>query len=353
MKILFVSMSTFYGGGEVYLNNVINYIGSKNDIVYLATPKVERLIKEVSDICENIIYVNGSRKNLIKDGMKIRKFIINNNIDAVLLNGYDAALLTPFIKKCKKIYVNHNSFVFGNSFKKKMADISKRFIFSKIDKIIALSEYNKNQFLERNLCSKEKIEIIYNGIDTSKYKCYLSNDNKKVIIGEIARLDKIKGQIDLIKAFKMAQNSFDREVELIFIGAGSEENNIKNKINEVNLENIKLIGYTNEVDKWLKKIDIYCLPSYEEAAPFSILEAMASGKAIIASKVGGVPEMINDKINGLLIEPGDIKALSDDLVKLVNSYDKRVELGFEARKHSEKIFELEHLMEKTRRIIVD
>lgn len=350
MKLLFVSMSTFYGGGEVYLNNLINYMDN-DTINYLATPKVDRLINEVNDACEDILFIKGSRKNVISDGLKIRKFILDNDIDAVILNGYDAALISPLIKCKKKIYVNHNSFVFGNSIKKKLATLSKKFIFSNIDSIIALSEYNKQQFLEKNLCEESKITIIFNGISTEKYTYSLSEDKEKVVIGEIARLDKIKGQIDLIEAFSLAKKDFNKEVELIFIGAGEYKDNILKKISSSKLENIKLIGYSNEIDKWLKEIDIYCLPSYEEAAPFSILEAMASGKAIIASKVGGVPEMIDDGKTGLLIEPGNISQLSKYLIRLVNSHEDRVVLGKMARRAAENEFELDTLMEKTKNII--
>jgi glycosyltransferase involved in cell wall biosynthesis len=100
------------------------------------------------------------------------------------------------------------------------------------------------------------------------------------------------------------------------------------------LDNLHILGELSpeEVSRRLAQADIYILPSRDEALPRAMIEAMAYGKAIVATDVGGIPEVINDGMNGLLVANEDTQALSQQLIRLFNSRELREELGRNAQK---------------------
>lgn len=355
MNILFINISKFYGGGEVYIKNLINTFSNNEHKLYLATPYVYKLINQVDKICNEIIITRSNVLPSIKDIFKLRKFIKKNKIDIIVFNGHDSVLFSPFLYSKKKIYINHSTFSENSFFKKVIISSIRKIIFSGIDKIIVLSQFNKNQFLNDKLCENSKLEIVFNGVNTNEFlgDFNIKKNDNNITICEVARLDKNKGQVDLVKAFNLAYPYFDFETELIFIGEGDDKENIENEIKKTKLNNIKVLGFSNEVNKILQNIDIFCLPSYTESFPLSILEAMASKKAIIATDVGGVSEIISNNENGLLVKPNDLEQLRDKLIYLVNNPEKARELGKQARITVESKFELKKSMKKTIKVILD
>lgn len=193
---------------------------------------------------------------------------------------------------------------------------------NKSSAIITVSSDLKNILLQEGI-PDNKITVIKNGVDTDiffprkKYECLeiLSLPADKKIILFVGRLDKIKGVIYLIDAVDKIIRQRD-DLMLIVIGEGPLRSSYINTVMERNLQNnVKFIGGKahHEIAIWMGACDIFCLPSIKEGCPNVVLEALASGRPVVASKVGGIPEIVNEK-NGVLVEPENSQNLSKALI---------------------------------------
>ena len=182
-------------------------------------------------------------------------------------------------------------------------------IWESADKIIVLSEQWKKDFFK--IFNLENIVVINNGINIKKLKLANSiiedSRNNFLFLG---RLGKRKGAYDLIEAMENIIKKFPK-IKLYMAGDGEVEE-IKKLIQDKNLrENIVVVGWAdfNKKIDLLNKVATVVLPSYNEGLPMTILEGMAVGKVIISTNVGGIPEVVINDENGLVIEPGDVSSL--------------------------------------------
>jgi len=225
------------------------------------------------------------------------------------------------------------------------------------DKIICVSEYDQKTALRNKIAPDNKLTIIHNGIDIEKIS-FLSQKKaqKKLIgkispfvIGTIAEYTKNKGLIYLLKAIK---NIKDQEIDVILIGSGEnpEKEKMGKFIKKHNLKNINLIEFIDNAASYLKVFDIFILPSLKEGLPYTILEAMAAEIPIIATDVGGIPEMIENNVNGILIKPKNHKLIKEKILYLMNNPEISKDLSQKARSKIVKIFTLEKIVQKTKKI---
>lgn len=182
------------------------------------------------------------------------------------------------------------------------------------DMVIALSEGLKAKF--EQIFGLTNCASLPNGIDTDAYASAVCNvrlySNGFVLLG---RLGERKGAFDLVNAAKIAVKQ-NPKIHIHMAGDG-EVDRVRELVKRNNLEkNIEVTGWIDfeEKTELLKKSAVLVLPSYNEGLPMAVLEGMASGKAIISTTVGAIPEVVK-KENGILIEPGDIPALAQALVK--------------------------------------
>ena len=203
----------------------------------------------------------------------------------------------------------------------------------KIDVIITPSKFYKQKLIKDGI-NKNKIKVINNFVTINSRELITDNNNYILYIG---RLSKGKGIYNLINAFLKLNKG-----ELHIAGVGEEYDNIKNIITKEKLENkIKLLGYLKEkkIEEEISNCKFVVVPSiWYENCPYSVLEALILGKAIIASKVGGIKELIKDNKNGLLYEPNNIEELKNKMDELYENENKRKQIEKEAKKFAFKKF---------------
>jgi glycosyltransferase involved in cell wall biosynthesis len=113
-----------------------------------------------------------------------------------------------------------------------------------------------------------------------------------------------------------------RKILFALIGDGQQERSLKSKVKSLKLEDkILFTGDISQSWRYLKAFDAFTLPSVKEGLPYTILEAMAAGLPIVAAKVGGIPEMVHDNINGFLIKPRDAEALAEKILQILENPD--------------------------------
>lgn len=199
------------------------------------------------------------------------------------------------------------------------------YMFNHADALIALSKEWKS-FIS-SVSNNSNITIVYNGASVEKFANKLDNGDVINILF-MGRLGDRKGTYDLIEAFKSLAKSFP-EARLL-LGGDGELDKVKQILEEEDLiEKVSVLGWVGGDQKieLFRRADMYVLPSYNEGLPGSILEAMAAGSPIVSTTVGGIPEAVLDGINGYLVAPGDITALSQALASLCKDKTLRNRMG--------------------------
>ncbi len=201
--------------------------------------------------------------------------------------------------------------------------------------------------------TKRKIKVIHNSIqqevltEKDNARCLISPRalSKKIWIGTIGELHPIKGQEYLIRAMKEIT---DPEVCLVIIGAGEREAFLKNLIKEEGLtDRVFLAGRVSRAGTHAKAFDIFVLPSLSEGLAYVLLEAGLAGLPIIASQVGGIPEIIENGITGLLVPARDEHAIAEALHALLADESLRTSLGSAIQQKVLTEFSFEEMAQKT------
>lgn len=190
---------------------------------------------------------------------------------------------------------------------------------------------------------KDKLRTIPIGIETNYFKVNEEvrqvmrkqlgiKDN--VLLGFVGRLAPEKNLFTLFEAFSGALNHANG-MKLVLIGTGPIESKLRTFSHNRGLsDKIIFAGIRSDVNQFLSAVDIFILPSYTEGCPTSLLEAMASGKAIIASNIPSIREMVSDSKEAILVNPHNANKLKQAILLLYNDPDKRAQLGRKARERA-------------------
>jgi len=239
-----------------------------------------------------------------------------------------------------------------NSYKKSFLAMLESYLNNKIlnyykyiDIFIAPSRYMKEVSVQFGI-PENKIKVIYNFIPKDlKNNLQIENNKISNYLLYFGRLSREKGIGVLIDAFRKVKG-----YNLKIVGSGPEYENLQGKIKKLKLNNIELLGpkYGQDLEKLVKNVKAVIIPSlWQENMPYSLLESLDAGKIVIASRIGGMKEIINDGQNGFLFTPGDSQELankinnlkSTDCKALKNNIKKTV-LKFNIDKYIENLTEI-------------
>ncbi|MFC1806799.1 lipopolysaccharide heptosyltransferase II [Candidatus Omnitrophota bacterium] len=203
---------------------------------------------------------------------------------------------------------------------------------------------------------RSKIRLIPRGVDTRKFTYKEADQHKKkreYIVGLIGRITPIKGHVHLIRAISKVIR-FMPNVKVLVIGdAPSSKPGYRNELQALTKrlglsKYIQFIGERHDIPQQLKKMDLLIMPSVgEETFGRVIIEAQSSGVPVIASRVGGIIDIIEDGENGLLVNPADWSGLSDAIIKVLKDKDLRKKLSVNGRRSVVKKFSLSQMYIKT------
>jgi len=178
-------------------------------------------------------------------------------------------------------------------------------------KIVAVSEAVQQDALKRYQLPADRVMVIYNGLDFSEFTTNrAAGQPQPLIMGHIGRLSPQKGQLSLIKAAALAKS---RNWVIKIAGAGELRPELEKEIKSAGLEDrVQLVGLVDHPAEFLKSLDVFIFPSLWEGLGIAVLEAAASGLPIIASRVDGLKEILNED-NSFLFPAGDIPALAEKI----------------------------------------
>lgn len=194
-------------------------------------------------------------------------------------------------------------------------------------RIICVSEFDRQSALAHNLAKPEKLVVIHSGIEVgADLRNHLRSTDKKIIIGTVANLYPNKALEYFVAAADELNKRFDN-LEFRVIGEGPERKFLVGEIERHKLRNFKLLGFTADPQFALRRFDIFVLTSTKEGFPYSVLEAMAAGLPVVATRAGGVSEAVIDNKTGYLVSVKDSQALSARLEELIKDSELREQFG--------------------------
>ena len=193
---------------------------------------------------------------------------------------------------------------------------------------IAISDRVRDVLIEDRIPS-EKISVIKSGVDFDRYsgtapvpRGELNLPSDAVIVGQVAALTSEKDQQTFIRAIALMKKSIPN-LRALIVGEGPMRGELEDLVRELNLQDIvRLTGFREDSLQLLRSFDLFCLSSQEEGLGTSILDAMALGIPVVATRAGGIPEMVHDGVTGYLANPHDPGDLAKALIQAVRCKDK-------------------------------
>lgn len=199
---------------------------------------------------------------------------------------------------------------------------------------------------------EKKVFTIVNGIDLNRFnnssiaRSDLGLRSEDFVIAVVARLHPVKDHPTLLRAFRLLLNECPR-AKLLIVGDGDERQPLHLLVEQLCLaEHVNFLGIRHDIPEILSCVDLVALTSVEEGLPMCILEAMAAGKSVVATNVGGIPSVINDGENGFLVPVGDVNLLFQALLKIHNNKDIAQRMGHVGKRMIENRYNLSRSVEK-------
>lgn len=228
------------------------------------------------------------------------------------------------------------------------------FKYSFYDYIVAISDGIKNILLETEV-DKNKLKTIRSVIDPTPFRASAAKDEflkefslreDNIVLGVIAQLIERKGHRYLINIMPEIIKRYP-SVKVIFFGKGALEESLKKMVSDKGLKDyIIFAGFRDDLEKWIGHLDIVVHPADMEGLGVSLIQASAAGVPIIASKVGGIPEIVRDRVNGYLIEKGDLNDLLNKLLMLLENKPLREEFAENGKELVDREFSVETMVEE-------
>ncbi len=209
---------------------------------------------------------------------------------------------------------------------------------------------------------EDKIITIFNGLEIEKYDPEIPGlpvrqefniDPEAILIGIVARLHPVKGHSCLLEAMSRVLPDFPALV-LMIIGTGPDRIKLEEMARRLAIsKNVIFTGFRRDIPEVIAALDFLVLPSLSEGLSLTVMEGMAMSKPVLATAVGGTPEIITSGVNGLLIPPADVSALTAGIRRLIHDRKMAAEIGKAARKTIETKFTAEIMADKTARLYKD
>lgn len=229
-----------------------------------------------------------------------------------------------------------------------------RWTIGLVDCVTTVSANVRNFCLSHIGLPADKLVVIYNGVElpsaplasTIEVRAELGLPPGGPVIGAVSRLDPVKGVSVLIEAFARVDEAY-----LAVIGDGPERAPLASLAGSLGVASrIRWTGHRRDVSRCLPAFDLFVQPSLYEGLPNAVLEAMAAGLPVVATAVGGTPEVVADGVTGILVPPRDPDALAEAIVCLLRDPDLRCKMGQMGRERVAQWFTVERMVEQTERI---
>lgn len=351
IKLLYFITGLGIGGAEIGMVRIINNLPkSKYEIKILSITSSNDIEDKINKNYISITKLNiDSKKNIIRLLKNLTKIFRDFKPDVLVCSLYHATILGRIIGKLSKVpviisWLHVDSF--GNAFRKITDYLTARFSSHILADSNRVYDVAKKHFKKISKISVVQI----GGLDLGLFSQVRHQKRKKICIGSVGALRNQKNYSFLIELFKELPHFCVIQIA----GDGIQYTKLKKMICEKGLENSFLLkGKVTDIPSFLSELDIYVQPSLWEGLCISVVEAAACGLPIVAFKVGGIPETVQDGINGFLIRPGNLNEFKEKLLKLILDSNLRRMMGMHSRRIAEEKYSLDKMIKKFDYIITN
>ncbi|MFC1655424.1 glycosyltransferase family 4 protein [Patescibacteria group bacterium] len=353
-SVLFYTDTPLIGGAENQMYLLAKFLDKEKYEVTLVCSDYGHLdewVKKFENEDIKVMRLNVFHKHDPRHYFQFKEIIKRNHYDLIHLHVWNPAACRYALMAAGKyniptVVTEHDPFELP-----KLKTYFKQKLLKKISHVIAVSESNRKLMLNLFPQLKNRITSIHNGIDVTWFESQLLsfNENKRneyrektfnvaediKVILTVAELHERKGVNYLIKAMPFIVKK-EENCHLVIAGSGGEREELETLVKKEGvMDHVTFLGFKKDIPHLMKASDVFVLPSIKEAFGLVILEAMAAELPIVASDVGGIPEIIKNGENGTLVPPHDEEKLAKAIVKLMadpNLIEKYVTTGFETLK---------------------
>lgn len=356
MRILLLTTHLNIGGIPVYTISLAKGLSQKGHNVAVASYGGD-LVYQLNDIGIQHFSINTNTKSILSykiwaSFFRLKKLFKNFRPDIIhaqtrvtqfLAHLLSGNLKAPYITTCHGLYKPR---------------LERKILGCWGKKTIAISRPVAEHLMKAFSLKKENIEIIHNAVALEKFTKNYTEDEKNnirsrlglgngAVIGSVSRLSEVKGHRFLIEAIKGLQYDYPH-IQLLIVGDGPEKENLKKLAQRLGIEkNVFFAGNISSPEEIYPIIDIFVHPAYwQEPFGLSIIEAMAAGKPVIATRVGAVPEIVRENENAILVRPKDADEISNALRQLLASEDLRRRFGENSARIAKEKFSLAVMTDK-------
>jgi sugar transferase (PEP-CTERM/EpsH1 system associated) len=341
-KILHVVLSMETGGLENGIVNLVNNADNDRFMVdVLCLREKGTLADRIHNPNSQIIFDGNQDPSLLTAIKKIYKACKDGQYHIVHSHGFTTMLASYLATKLTNTAVMMNGehgTLYYSSFKQRLLQ---KWLFRSMDINLTVSSELKSKIQQEFSLSLDNFKPIINGVDSHVFKPELSSTirselnilDQDIIIGSVGRLVSVKNYPSLIKAFSQVYKN-NAHTHLVLAGDGHERSALEQLTDQLNLKNrIHFLGSRDDIPNVMNGFDLFVLPSFSEGLSNTLLEAMSCGVPVIASHVGGNPEIVKTDVSGFLYPSDDVNALAELLSTLCNSPSHIKKLSVLARKH--------------------
>lgn len=216
-------------------------------------------------------------------------------------------------------------------------------------RIIAISDSVKSDLITRTGLPDELVTVIHSGVNTNDAvnESNVLKTDRVPVIGTAGPLETVKGFPYFLGAAARVLAT-GRDVEFVIAGTGPEEANLRRLARELKIDGrVTFVPNRLDFDESLKAMDIFCLPSLQQGIGTIMLQAMAMGRPVIATRVGGIHRVVRDNDTGLLIPPANSELLANRILELLNDPPRARQIGHAAREDVIREFNVQQMVEQT------
>ena len=348
INVLFVIMQTEMGGSERLVHTLVRSIDRS-----LFNPSVAWFFgdapgKEFTDLHVPLFHVPKKKRIDFLAMKKLSDIVRENSIHVVNAHHFMSLVYAFYGSKIANsrglIYTEHSEWEIDAMTER--WKIIGSFLLKRVDASVGVTPAVSSQIQSTFKSNKAKTFVIENGVDVSRFS--RSHDEEKMhvslglregekVIGIVANFKKIKNHIYLLKAFNGLIKEYEN-VRLLLVGQGfrsdpeDTEMEIRSFIKKNGLDDkVTILGYRSDVPDILSIMDIFCLTSFSEGLPISLIEAMAAGLPLVGTDVNGIKEVIIHNQNGMLVNVNDVDEMRRALLALLRDESLRNKMGNESR----------------------
>jgi L-malate glycosyltransferase len=344
-KILFLLNFVGKGGTEKYVLDLIHAVGPENSVFIYSEegPGLEDF-KRTKVTIHQVKMTGPFDLNAAK---QVKQIALKEQVDVIhaqfLRENYLAILAKLMGARCKVIWSYHVDVPMGKAIR-----TLNKFMTSFNHKVITVSQFMFRQLQQKGV-STNKLKLIYNGVNGPVDSAPLTNLRAIPVISVVGRLREEKGQAFLIKSLAaLRKHNPEIKWECHIYGEGPQQEELTALVQQLNLVNfVQFKGFFSDKDKLYLSSDIIVIPSSNEALSYVAMEALSYNRIVVATNVGGLPEIVKHGETGMLVKYGNTEELAQTLLSLFTDQALVQKLSIKGREYFDENFTLEKMVKET------